>query len=71
MNLATVLAAEGTPSLLLILVGVVIAALLVAAFWWGSRRAARRRSPVGPTPQPRSGSWQTPEDDPNQGRPNP
>ncbi|MCX4524162.1 MULTISPECIES: DUF6479 family protein [unclassified Streptomyces] len=69
MNLATVLSAEATPSLLLILVGVVIAALLVAAFWWGSRRAARRRSPVGATPQPRSGSWQTPEEAPDQGRP--
>ncbi|MEU6313603.1 DUF6479 family protein [Streptomyces sp. NPDC047014] len=71
MNLSTAfLSAEASPSLLLIVVGVAIAVLLIAAFWWGSRRVARRRRPsAGVTPQPRGGSWQTPQDDPEQGHP--
>ncbi|MGW7059538.1 DUF6479 family protein [Streptomyces sp. NPDC054904] len=58
--------------LLLIIVGVAVAALLLAGFWWGSRRAARRRKPpVEPLQgtQPRQASWQTPQDDPEQGHP--
>ncbi|MFJ9342261.1 DUF6479 family protein [Streptomyces sp. NPDC101733] len=73
--LFNVLAAEKeTGPLLLIIVGVVVAALLLAGFWWGSRRAARRRKPpVEPLQgtQPRQDSWQTPQDDPEQGHPHP
>ncbi|RSS57940.1 hypothetical protein EF912_12390 [Streptomyces sp. WAC07061] len=67
-HLATpVLAADGTPALLLMAVGVLVAALLVAAFWYGSRRAARRKDPgaraVDQNPQAvaRRNSWQEPD----------
>lgn len=63
-----------TAPLLLIIVGMAVAALLLGAFWWGSRRVARRRKPSATphqSPQPRRDSWQTPEDDPEQGNPQP
>lgn len=68
------LAAGATRPLLLIVVGVAVAALLIVAFWWGSHRIGARgrlsaASRQARSPQPRSTSWQTPDDDPDQGNP--
>ncbi|GAA3487339.1 MULTISPECIES: DUF6479 family protein [Streptomyces] len=80
MNSSQILAAEGGPSLLLIVVGVVVVLFLLGAFFFGSRRAGnKKRSEVpgqgaGSPPQPSGGSqrgetWQTIDDDPDQGNP--
>ncbi|MCX4658423.1 DUF6479 family protein [Streptomyces uncialis] len=55
-----VLAAGGSGSPLLIVIGVIIVGALLAAFWIGSRRTARKPKPPR-GPQPRSGSWDTPD----------
>ncbi|RPK54866.1 hypothetical protein EES43_27760 [Streptomyces sp. ADI96-02] len=74
MNASSVpLAADVTPSLLLIMIGIVVAVLLLGAFWLGSRRAARRKDPgVRPSPMDqnpqaaaRQDSWQTPDERPD------
>ncbi|MEU6676379.1 hypothetical protein [Streptomyces sp. NPDC046925] len=74
----TVLAVEGGGSLVFILVGVAVVIGLLAMFVSGRRRAARRR-PSTPARHatPASGeaqrgtTWQTPDDDPDQGHPHP
>ncbi|MDJ0460212.1 DUF6479 family protein [Streptomyces sp. H27-C3] len=55
------LAAGAFPAVLWALVGIVVVALLLGAFWWGSRRTAERPMPPQ-EPQPRSDSWQTPDE---------
>jgi hypothetical protein len=74
-----VLAVEGGGSLVFIVVGVVVVVGLLSMFVSGRRRAARRTGPSKP-PQdatPASGeaqrgsTWQTPDDDPDQGHPHP
>ncbi|KUF13563.1 DUF6479 family protein [Streptomyces silvensis] len=74
-----VLAASGGASLALVLVGVVVVAGLIAMFVAGRRRAAHRTrsttpahggDPAGGEAQ-RGTSWQTPDDDPEQGNPRP
>lgn len=74
----TVLAVEGGGSLIFLIVGVVVVAGLLAMFISGRRRAARRTEPTtSPHRTPRSGeaqrgdTWQTPDDDPEQGHPRP
>ncbi|WJV50536.1 DUF6479 family protein [Streptomyces flavofungini] len=72
----SVLAASGSTSLALIIVGIVVVLGLLAMFVAGRRRAARRtRStpahggrPPGAETQ-RGDTWQTPDDDPDQGNP--
>lgn len=75
----TVLAASGGASLALIVVGVVVVVGLIAMFVAGRRRAARRTqsstpahgaTPTGGEAQ-RGDTWQTPDDDPDQGSPHP
>ncbi|MFJ9038858.1 DUF6479 family protein [Streptomyces sp. NPDC102406] len=74
-----VLAAEGGGSLVFLVVGVVVVLGLLAMFVSGRRRAARRTEPSRPAPGARPGSdeaqrgttWQTPDDDPDQGHPHP
>ncbi|WP_405652202.1 DUF6479 family protein [Streptomyces sp. RK9] len=72
----TVLAASSGASLVLIIVGVVVVVGLLAMFVAGRRRAARRtRSTPAPGTMPPGGeaqrgeTWQTPDDDPDQGNP--
>ncbi|GGV26356.1 hypothetical protein GCM10010277_07910 [Streptomyces longisporoflavus] len=72
----TVLAVEGGGSLVFVVVGLVVVIGLLAMFVSGRRRAARRRpSTPAPPATPASGeaqrgtTWQTPDDDPAQGRP--
>ncbi|MGW7413692.1 DUF6479 family protein [Streptomyces sp. NPDC054863] len=75
MNSSVVLSAEHTASLLLIVLGVLLVLVLLGAFAWGSRRASRKRQvPDVDGAQPTGGSqhgrtWQTPDDDPEQGHP--
>ncbi|MEU8893865.1 DUF6479 family protein [Streptomyces sp. NPDC048442] len=76
MNSSVVLSAEHTASLLLIVLGVLLVLVLLAAFAWGSRRASRKKvsDPGENEPHPTGGSqhgktWQTLEDDPEQGHP--
>ncbi|CAM5238116.1 hypothetical protein GCM10010329_45900 [Streptomyces spiroverticillatus] len=80
MNTSEILAAEGGPSLLLIVVGVVVVLFLLGAFLLGSRRAGRKKPSEVPgrgagAGQPPSGgsqrgeTWQTIDDDPDQGNP--
>ena len=74
-----VLAASSGASLVLILVGVVVVVGLLAMFVAGRRRAARRARSSTPAPgtRPPGGeaqrgeTWQTPDDDPDQGNPHP
>ncbi|RII20444.1 hypothetical protein DSC45_04390 [Streptomyces sp. YIM 130001] len=76
---ATVLAASGAASLIIVLVGVVVVLGLIAMFAAGRRRDARRaeRSTNADGTDPVSGeaqrgtTWQTPDDDPDQGNPHP
>ncbi|WP_371525337.1 DUF6479 family protein [Streptomyces sp. NBC_01283] len=75
----TVLAVEGGGSLVFIIVGVAVVLGLLAMFVSGRRRAARGTQPTTPAPgeEPASGesqrgtTWQTPDDDPDQGHPHP
>lgn len=76
----TQLAASASPALWLVLVGVIVVALLLGAFVYGKRRAAARRAPTTPPhPDPRhrgaqaqrGETWQTIDDDPDQGNPRP
>ncbi|MEU3743460.1 MULTISPECIES: DUF6479 family protein [unclassified Streptomyces] len=75
----TVLAIEGGGSLVFIIVGVAVVLGLLAMFVSGRRRAARETQPTTPAPgeEPASGeaqrgtTWQTPDDDPDQGHPHP
>ncbi|MFI0977177.1 DUF6479 family protein [Streptomyces sp. NPDC021093] len=77
MNSSVVLSAEHTASLLLIVLGVLLVLVLLAAFVWGSRRASSKRQSPGvdeSEPHPTGGSqhgktWQTLDDDPEQGHP--
>ncbi|MFF1595557.1 DUF6479 family protein [Streptomyces sp. NPDC058286] len=72
---STVLAIEGGSSLLFLIVGIVVVLGLLAMFVSGRRRAARRTGPTTPAPGTDPGSeeaqhgttWQTPDDDPEQG----
>lgn len=75
----TVLAVEGGGSLIFIIVGFAVVIGLLAMFVSGRRRAARRTEPTTP-PQganpphgeaQRGTTWQTPDDDPDQGHPHP
>ncbi|MFF7159720.1 hypothetical protein [Streptomyces sp. NPDC008139] len=73
LNLATGLNSSG----LFILAALVVAAVLLGGFWYGSRRLRSRRSPGPPThldptatgEAQRGQSWQTIDDDPEQGAP--
>ncbi|MFH8484998.1 DUF6479 family protein [Streptomyces longisporoflavus] len=73
----SVLALEGGGSLIFPIVGLAVVLGLLAMFVSGRRRAARRTQPSKPahTPKPASGeaqrgtTWQTPDDDPEQGHP--
>ncbi|EPH43123.1 DUF6479 family protein [Streptomyces aurantiacus] len=77
----TQLAASGSSALWLVVIGVILVALLLTAFAYGRRRAADRRTPSTPGPGPRHGrpdsqaqrgeTWQTIDDDPDQGNPRP
>ncbi|MGW6059054.1 DUF6479 family protein [Streptomyces sp. NPDC055189] len=75
----TVLAVEGGGSLVFIVVGLIVVIGLLAMFISGRRRAARRTEPTKPAQAaaPVSGeaqrgtTWQTPDDDPDQGHPHP
>ncbi|GGR98196.1 hypothetical protein GCM10010252_41140 [Streptomyces aureoverticillatus] len=77
----TQLAASGSSALWLVVIGVILVAVLLAAFAYGRRRAAARRTPSTPGPDPRHGpsqsqaqrgeTWQTIDDDPDQGNPRP
>ncbi|MEU3739969.1 DUF6479 family protein [Streptomyces sp. NPDC032198] len=74
----TVLALEGGGSLIFLIVGIAVVAGLLAMFISGRRRAARRTEPTAPSHRtPPSGeaqrgeTWQTPDDDPEQGHPHP
>ncbi|MEV6757498.1 DUF6479 family protein [Streptomyces sp. NPDC051214] len=75
----TVLAVEGGGSLIFIIVGLAVVIGLLAMFVSGRRRAARRTEPTTPphNVDPPSGeaqrgtTWQTPDDDPDQGHPHP
>ncbi|MFJ3091439.1 DUF6479 family protein [Streptomyces sp. NPDC086838] len=77
MNTSVVLAAGDGAPLLLITVGIVVVLVLLAAFVYGSRRSSRkgRRPVVGAGRQGGSGvsqhgeTWQTIDDDPDQGNP--
>ncbi|MFD3517644.1 DUF6479 family protein [Streptomyces sp. NPDC058657] len=77
MNTFTYLAAEGGPPLLLIVVGVVLVLLLLGAFVYGSRRARRKPQTnridpdveFGDGGRQRGKTWQTIDDDPDQGSP--
>jgi Flp pilus assembly protein TadB len=72
------IAASSGTSLLLIIVGAVIVIALIAAFYYGSRRTARSAQDVKRVePDAESGgaqrgeTWQTIDDDPDQGNPHP
>ncbi|MGW6062023.1 DUF6479 family protein [Streptomyces sp. NPDC055189] len=73
----TVLAASAGSSLIMVVVGVVVVLGLLAMFVSGRRRAARRTQSSTPAhgAGPVSGeaqhgtTWQTPDDDADQGRP--
>ncbi|MGW6273959.1 MULTISPECIES: hypothetical protein [Streptomyces] len=75
----TVLAVEGGGSLIFIIVGVAVVVGLLTMFISGRRRAARRTEPtktaLGNMPADgeaqRGTTWQTPDDDPDQGHPHP
>ncbi|MFJ6697418.1 hypothetical protein ACIQM4_15285 [Streptomyces sp. NPDC091272] len=78
MNLSANLAVEGGPPLVLITVGVVLVVLLVGAFAYGSRRSARKQQisridtdhvEFGDGGHQRGKTWQTIDDDPDQGAP--
>ncbi|MFB7418273.1 DUF6479 family protein [Streptomyces sp. NPDC056210] len=70
---STVLAVEGGSSLLFIIVGIIVVLGLLAMFVGGRRRAARRTEPTTPalgSEEAQHGTtWQTPDDDPEQGHP--
>ncbi|MFC9617421.1 MULTISPECIES: DUF6479 family protein [unclassified Streptomyces] len=74
---STVLAVEGGSSLLFLIVGIIVVLGLLAMFVSGRRRAARRTEPSTPAPGTAPGSeeaqhgttWQTRDDDPEQGHP--
>jgi hypothetical protein len=72
------IAASSGTSLLLIIVGVVIVLALIAAFYFGSRRttdSAEHVERVDPDAESggaqRGETWQTRDDDPDQGNPHP
>ncbi|MEV8320919.1 DUF6479 family protein [Streptomyces sp. NPDC059900] len=73
----TVLAASAGTSLIMIVVGVVVVLGLLAMFITGRRRAARQTQRSTPAPgvgavngEAQHGTtWQTPDDDADQGRP--
>ncbi|MFC8124813.1 DUF6479 family protein [Streptomyces sp. NPDC057302] len=75
----TVLAVEGGGSLIFMVVGIVVVLGLLAMFVSGRRRAARRTGPTTPARRTdqvsgegqRGTTWQTPDDDPDQGHPHP
>ncbi|MEU6003811.1 DUF6479 family protein [Streptomyces sp. NPDC047197] len=75
----TVLAVEGGGSLIFIIVGIAVVVGLLIMFVSGRRRAARGTEPTKPAQgaEPASGeaqrgtTWQTPDDDPDQGHPHP
>lgn len=63
---------------LIVLAAVIVAAVLLGGFWYGSRRARSRRVPDPPTraapsqrnlDAERGRTWQTIDDDPDQGAP--
>lgn len=64
-------------SLLILLAASIVAVVLVGGFWYGSRRTRFRRSPapaahpdpVASGPAQRGQTWQTIDDDPEQGAP--
>ncbi|MFJ8825166.1 DUF6479 family protein [Streptomyces sp. NPDC102467] len=74
-----VLAAAGGSSLIFVVVGIVVVLGLIAMVVFGRRRTARRTQATTPAPgeQPvraeaqRGTTWQTPDDDPEQGHPRP
>ncbi|MET9535122.1 MULTISPECIES: DUF6479 family protein [unclassified Streptomyces] len=78
MNPSMVLAATPVSSLALIAVGVVVVVVLIAAVVVGSRRTARARRAADVPARTREGAgdadqrgetWQTIDDDPDQGNP--
>lgn len=74
-----VLAASSGTSLVLVVVGVVVVVGLIAMVVAGRRRAARSTGPSTPAGNAdavpgevqRGTTWQTPDDDPDQGHPHP
>ncbi|MER5884892.1 DUF6479 family protein [Streptomyces sp. NPDC001941] len=70
------LASSSSTSLWLIVIGVVVVVALLAAFVYGSRRTRQRAArdvradpAAGSAPDQRGKSWQTIDDDPDQGNP--
>ncbi|MEE4544084.1 DUF6479 family protein [Streptomyces sp. V4-01] len=77
MTTSHLAAGPGSSTLLLLFAAVIVAAVLLGGFWYGSRRTRSRRSP-GPPPvvnpaesgeTQRGRTWQTIDDDPDQGAP--
>ncbi|MEV1026269.1 DUF6479 family protein [Streptomyces sp. NPDC050264] len=74
-----VLAAAGGSSLIFVVVGIVVVLGLIAMVVFGRRRTARRTETTAPAPgehqvraeAQRGTTWQTPDDDPDQGNPHP
>ncbi|MEV0324649.1 DUF6479 family protein [Streptomyces sp. NPDC050658] len=62
MSPSIVLAAGSGTSWIFTVVGVVIVIALLVLLWSGRRRLAQRPEPPQ-SPQPRSDSWDTPDDD--------